>query len=385
MSKRKRWRYKTGMRGATAIAFEREPGGVLYLARYIRGVLVRESLRHRDKELARRQAVELAAKLAQGEDGRDRPVSLAELIGLSERESNQSPRVQAQYRAHAECWLNYLGPSFDMRAFGLKEWTSFTRDRMAGRIDALGRVVRPGERRPVGERIVAAALQYLRRACKLATMERVGTGYLLARDPTTGLPLPRNPNPQRGVYNDQEYEALLMVADRVHEYLWPLLVLCNETGRRMGAVAALRWSDWLEDGSILWRADSDKLGKKWITPITHEAKAALERVRRERPGVGDALLSPQPTNPNRPVARQDMREWLVEAERLAGIEHIAQRGWHGFRRRFATQRRHLPPKDVAYLGGWISTYTMQQAYEQVDRDGLAAVLADKRPLVHAVR
>ena len=80
-----------------------------------------------------------------------------------------------------------------------------------------------------------------------------------------------------------------------------------------------------------------------------------------------------------------MRGWLVEAERLAGIEHIAQRGWHGFRRRFATQRRHLPSKDVAYLGGWVSTHIMQQAYEQVDRDGLAAVLADKRPLVHAVR
>jgi hypothetical protein len=55
-------------------------------------------------------------------------------------------------------------------------------------------------------------------------------------------------------------------------------------------------------GTIRWRADSDKLGKDWLAPVTPAVHAELERLRRERPGVGEALLFPGPNTPAMPLA-----------------------------------------------------------------------------------
>jgi integrase len=57
--------------------------------------------------------------------------------------------------------------------------------------------------------------------------------------------------------------------------------MAGETGRRIGAIVALRYSDWIPDrgtyGAIRWRADSDKLGKEWITPVTPTVRDTMEK------------------------------------------------------------------------------------------------------------
>ena len=103
-------------------------------------------------------------------------------------------------------------------------------------------------------------------------------------------------------------------------------------------------------------------------------RAAVERVLRDRPGIGAAFLFPCPTDPTRSLQYTRARAWLLEAERLAGL--TKQRGslFHAFRRAWATSRKHLPITDVAAAGGWKSTATIQRCYQQPDEGTMLAVV-----------
>jgi integrase len=60
--------------------------------------------------------------------------------------------------------------------------------------------------------------------------------------------------------------------EKVTSHLPAIFDLAVETGRRLGAIVNLRYSDLLLDrgphGSIRWRADSDKQGRESIVPIS---------------------------------------------------------------------------------------------------------------------
>ena len=53
---------------------------------------------------------------------------------------------------------------------------------------------------------------------------------------------------------------------------------------------ALPWAIW-------WRADEDKMGQEWTTPLPPKARRIIDRLRRERAGLGNALLPPSAVNP----------------------------------------------------------------------------------------
>jgi integrase len=385
MAKRRLFRKRLGKHGASVVIFERRAEGSLYLGFYdAGGVLRARSLGHTDPDRAEQQAYEL---LARGEHGdENRSVQLGELAQLYREEAapEQSERVRAQKETHLQSWVNYLGPGFDMRRFDLAHWQGYIRARMAGAIDAQGLPV-DGERRPVGATIVETACKVLRQACKLGTQKRVAPGrFLLTADPTRGLKLPRNPNVKRPRYTDDEYRALLAVAGDVNDYLLALLVLAHDTGRRISAITSLTWSDWLPDegthGTLRWRAATDKQRRDWVTPVTQGVRDVIEAHRRRFPGVGDAFMFPDPGKPRRPIYRQVVRDWLMECEGAANVEHIERRGWHGFRRQFATETKHLPVRDVMELGGWTNSLTVEQAYQSADMDTMLEVLEGRRRL-----
>lgn len=58
----------------------------------------------------------------------------------------------------------------------------------------------------------------------------------------------------------------------------------------------------------------------------------------------------------------------------------AARSWHPFRRRWATERKHLSPKDVAAVGGWVDTTTLQRCYQQADDETMEAVVMQPKRL-----
>jgi hypothetical protein len=80
-----------------------------------------------------------------------------------------------------------------------------------------------------------------------------------------------------------------------------------------------------------------------------------------------------------PVTYRTATDWLRAAEKLAGLDPLPHGAFHPFRRRWASERKHLPLSDVAAAGGWVETTTLQRCYISADEETLeAVVLTPKR-------
>ena len=67
-------------------------------------------------------------------------------------------------------------------------------------------------------------------------------------------------------------------------------------------------------------------------------------------------------------------KWLIKAEQAAGLEHLRGGIWHPYRRKWATERKDLPVKDVAAAGGWRSLQALQECYQAADKQTTLAVV-----------
>ena len=72
--------------------------------------------------------------------------------------------------------------------------------------------------------------------------------------------------------------------------------------------------------------------------------------------------------------------WLLVAERHAGLPKLEGGLWHPYRRKWATERKHRPLKDVAAAGGWKDIDTLLRCYQQPDEDTVLAVMSEERKL-----
>lgn len=73
---------------------------------------------------------------------------------------------------------------------------------------------------------------------------------------------------------------------------------------------------------------------------------------------------------------------LTGAERayeLSGLSKPDGSLWHAFRRLWATERKHLPIKDVAAAGGWQDIVTLTKCYQQADEETMRSVVEYKKP------
>jgi hypothetical protein len=73
-------------------------------------------------------------------------------------------------------------------------------------------------------------------------------------------------------------------------------------------------------------------------------------------------------------------KWLAAAERMAKLPKLEGGLWHPYRRKWATERKHLPLKDVAAAGGWKDVETLLTCYQQPDQQTLLAVMSEPRKL-----
>jgi hypothetical protein len=73
-----------------------------------------------------------------------------------------------------------------------------------------------------------------------------------------------------------------------------------------------------------------------------------------------------------------------QAETEAQLPKLDGALWHAYRRKWATERKHLPLKDVAAAGGWVDVETLLRSYQQPDKGTLLAVMNEPRKLSEIV-
>ena len=108
----------------------------------------------------------------------------------------------------------------------------------------------------------------------------------------------------------------------------------------------------------------------------------LEEAREANPGNGEVLVLPAPQDSSASISSGRAGTWWRKAERLAGLEPKARRGWHSLRRKFASDLMDLPLKVLCELGGWKEAQTVLRCYQQADAVQLRKAL-DSRPRVRA--
>ena len=385
MTTAKRWSYKAGERGRNRVrAYEEKPGGFILVEFHELEAdgtrRKRVSLRHRDQERAKQQADDMAAAFGRSHppDGGD--ITLGTLFDNYMREvtPGKSEGKQKHDAACAEMFLRYFGRDRKARTLNVRDWSRFIRERGEGRI-APRHKRHPG---PVRQRQIAYDLSWLMAVLNWATRARDKAGKpLLDTNPLKGCRLPKEESPRRPVLKQAQYDALLAVAPAVDWRFELALVLTHETGHRIGAIRQLRWTDIDLDGlTVRWRAENDKLGFEHTTPLTDAAVDVLRRARRAHKAIGDAWLFPAPKDPDQPCSRHLMRNWWGKAQKLAGLQRTERLGWHSLRRKFATELRNAPLKDLCELGGWKDPNTILKCYQQADEAAMRTALAKRQAI-----
>ncbi len=411
--KPQKFRYRTGDRGCSVTVYERKRGGPLWARIWDpnlngRGGWRRRSLGHRDQDRAKSYADNQLAKLRKGAaDLSLGKVTLADVFAVYERcrTPHKGPGSQKVDRRQMELWKRFLGGDKDPHAITFADWEAFMNARSSGYIDSRGNsVTDPEKQRKVRTRIVQKDLAFLNDVLTWAAGDRQNKvkvpspkpdgRSLIRENPVRNFAIPSETNPLRPVASQDRLEALreaaadLTVRQRrddkvVHRptYLLEILDIVAGTARRISAVLQLRYDDLVlartkdePHGAIRWRAETDKMGYESTIAISPEVRAALDRILRDRPGIGAAPLFPSPSDPRVPIRKDVVDKWLLRAERAARLEHLKGGLWHPYRRMWATERKHLPTPDVAKAGGWRSLQALQDCYQAADKQTTLAVV-----------
>jgi integrase len=413
MGRRTLWSKSYGDRAGAKVRVYEVRGGMLYAERRLGGRLLdRKSLGHRDRDRADTWATVELGKLKQGHAATADPTpTVAKVFAayLTHATPRKGGACQVADRRCAALWTRVLGATKDLAKLTRGEWEAFADARRSGAITAQGEPVPdPTTRAPVRQGTVRQDLLWLKWVLAWAvTWQDARTGaYLMRENPARGeaYTVAKEPNPRRPVATHDRFEKIRAVAARVTmeirvlrdgrrrrvavaSYLPELLDLVNATGRRLGAVLQLRYEDVDvgagPHGGIVWPADTDKRGKRWAAPLNAAGRAAIDRVLARRPGIGKAYLFPSPRRPDRPLSKDLASAWLERAEVLAKVPKQEGSLWHAYRRKWATERKHLPDVDVAQAGGWSDLTSLKTAYQHADDATLYRVVSQPAELREA--
>lgn len=381
-----RWSWATGERGANRVRlYEHAVSGTLYLEWYEARPEPQEphrrsrNLGHTDREQAKAEAYDFAARLLRGEVEQRTPTLSAELLSLGTLFDNylaeRTPEKASgkHDRRAAAMFLKLWGRARPVRSLSRREWDDFIRRRRAGELSASGKGVR--------DRMIEQDLKFLRAVLNWGLRLKDARGdFLLPVDPLRGLKIPSEANPNRPVLGEAEYAKLLEVAPGIDPRFHLALVLCAETGHRIKSVRSLRWGDIdLAAGVVHWPADFDKIENAHETPLSDVALAALRAYRARQRVLGLVWVFPGPGG-RVALERGTFYKWWRDGCDRANITR-PRGAFHTLRRRFATDRLGVPLKTLAALGGWKSTATLVECYQHPDMGALREALDAPRKRV----
>ncbi len=375
-TRRRGWSKSIGERGHRVRLYEARPRGPIMRSIWVNGKEDRKSLGHRDREAATRYAYELLSDLA----ATDRAAAEESLtLGMLQDLYLESPQHRAKKertQKHDERKLKrvvaFLGASRNVTSLSESDVRRFALARK-GADDQLEHVF---AERAVSDRTVEADLKLLVGALNWAMRERGSSGRrLLKENPLYGVRLPKEQNPKRPVMTHDTYKKLVKVAPRVHQLLKLALVLAEGTGRRLSAWRNLRWDDVdFQAKAIRWRAEFDKKGYEQVVPMSESVVRALREARKVQAAIGGSPVFPSLKDPTKPCDRYLLDRWLRRAFELAELTSPRGGLWHSLRRKWVTERKGYPIRDVAAAGGWRDERTMLTSYQQVDAETVKQVV-----------
>jgi integrase len=375
-TKQDSWKYISGEKGANRVRVFVHRTGKLFAEYRRSGQKVRQSLGHTDRQQAKQEADELAAELRQPD--RREVVSVTMLFDSYERTVTPTKALSTQ--GHDRATMAHF-----RRIFGDAQRADELTTRDVARFEVERRRagdMRPrkkserGKHHPLKSRTIAYDLRLLK-----AILTWGASAGFLERNPLATYKVLDDGTPHRPVFTESQYRALLAAADSFPWQFGCLLVLSHESGHRLNAVLSLQWRDIdLTNGRFTWRGEADKIGNEHVTPMTDLARQAIEDARRHAPGIGDAPVLPGVKDRAKPIGTDLARDWLQKAQVLAKLPPERGRGWHAFRRNFASELRHVGLRDLCDLGGWKDPMTVVKCYQRPSEDAMRAAQAGRRVL-----
>lgn len=389
------WSLTLGERGCRVRIEQKKKGGVFKRVAWIpgRGRSQKSLMTTSRTEARARGEAFLRALLAGDTPAPRQPLTLGELWIRYSKEApgyrKNTDRVQREKAARAELLLLGLGNRTTVERLTLNDVDLYGELRSRGTGWPDGRAT--GK---VGPRSVAQDLAVLRTMILWACKVREPDGSrLLAENPLKGMQLPVEPSPVRPVATYDRFIAVRtamkrMAKDATSEIArtrWVrvelALVLAEAAGRRIGSIRGLRWADIdFDEPSITWRKEFDKRRREQKILIPTELADELRSFRAQLEAFGDGWLFPLETKDG-PWDRKVFDRLLREAEKAAKtddgkpLERLRGALWHAYRRKWATERKHLPAVDVMAAGGWKSRQTMETCYQQATDAGVLEVMA----------
>jgi len=120
--------------------------------------------------------------------------------------------------------------------------------------------------------------------------------------------------------------------------------------------------------NVSWRAESDKKGYDWTVPMPADFFDAVRGFQREIGAIAGHVFAAS----DGIMDRHTFEKGLRSAEKKARLPKLDGSLWHAYRRKWATERKHLPLKDVARAGGWKDVNSLL-GYQQADDASVLAV------------
>jgi integrase len=390
-----KWTLSLGQRGMRVRLFQKRKDGVFFRAVWVPGSGCDQvSLQTSDRDEAERFGRELLAELQEAKA----PLSvgvvrMGELARRYQAECtthiDNTPRTIKYEASLIERMVRFFGTNYDVRRLNELEWRRYELARRSGATK--GKNDKPDQR--VGDRSVHGDFVLLRTMFGWACRVTLPDGQRwLDRDPLDGITVRQEKNPKRPIAAWSRFvrtrAALQQLANdasdisTAHRWLKVefALVLAEATGRRIGSIRALCWEDFdLDAQQVTWRAEYDKRGIEWIVPMPDRLSEELATFRRALGGLSGPIFTGE-RNATKLMNRRVLDRWLSEAEELAGVPPLKGGSWHPYRRKWATERKHLPLVDVAAAGGWKGTQMLLKCYQQPDPDTILSVMNEPSKL-----
>jgi integrase len=369
-----------GERGCRVRLFEKTRGGGFHRAVWIAGAGEdRRSMNTADREEALRLGRMLLAELMKGEvrTSPRPPLTLAELWRRYSSECaeylDNKESTRKDSAARARILLAYFGADFLVDDLSKDRQRAYESARLAGGI-VLGKNDETDKTRARSPELDMSVLHTM---LQWATTVRLpNRDFLLQRNPLQGVKRIREKNKKQPVATWERYEATVAAMQKLRaesesdeeRMRWVrlelALFLAERTGKRVGSIRHLRWEDFDHARGVLsWRAESDKKGYDWSVPMPSEFFETVRGFQRDIGAIAGYVFAANSADGI--MDRHTFEKGLRTAEKRARLAKLDGSLWHAYRRKWATERKHLPLKDVARAGGWKDVNSLL-GYQQAD-------------------